>query len=238
MAYHWTCPYCDRDATLQSGNYGTDYFQLAIENSEGYRRFNTLLIVCPNPKCKRFTLQLSMFDGIKNYERNIEAGELLRTWSLIPASEARPMPDWLPKPIRDDYEEACLIRDLSPKASATLSRRALQGMVRDFWGIKKGRLIDEIDALKDTVDPITWKAIDAVRSIGNIGAHMEKDINVIVEVEPDEAKKLIQLIEILVDDWYVARHDREERLKAVIELKEAKEDQKKAKAAIPPADAE
>ncbi len=148
------------------------------------------------------------------------------------------MPDWLPKPIRDDYEEACLIRDLSPKASATLSRRALQGMVRDFWGIKKGRLIDEIDALKDTVDPITWKAIDAVRSIGNIGAHMEKDINVIVEVEPDEAKKLIQLIEILVDDWYVARHDREERLKAVIELKEAKEDQKKAKAAIPPADAE
>ncbi len=148
------------------------------------------------------------------------------------------MPDYLPQPIRNDYEEACLIRDLSPKASATLSRRALQGMIRDFWGIKRGRLIDEIDALKEKVDPVTWKAIDAVRSIGNIGAHMERDINVIVDVEPDEARKLIQLIEILVDDWYVTRHEREERLKAVIELKEAKEDQKKANAALPSADGE
>lgn len=236
MAYHWTCPYCDRDATLQTGNYSTDYFQLAIENAEGYRRFNTLLIVCPNPKCRRFTLQLTMFGGPKT-QGSVEAKELLRSWDLLPASEARPMPDYLPQPIRDDYEEACLIRDLSPKASATLARRALQGMIRDFWGIKKGRLLDEIDALKDKVDPITWQAIDAVRSVGNIGAHMEKDINVIVDVDPDEAQTLIQLIEILVKDWYVTRHDREERLKAVIGVKEAKEDQKKA-AAIPPDTAE
>ena len=31
-----------------------------------------------------------------------------------------------------------------------------------------------------------WQAIDAVRSIGNIGAHMEKDINLIVDVDPEE----------------------------------------------------
>jgi hypothetical protein len=31
-------------------------------------------------------------------------------------------------------------------------------------------------------------AIDHVRKIGNIGAHMEADINVIVEVEPKEAQ--------------------------------------------------
>ena len=72
------------------------------------------------------------------------------------------------------------IRDLSPKASATLARRALQGMIRDYWKVSKGRLIDEIDAIKEKVDPITWKAIDAIRRIGNIGAHMEKDINVII----------------------------------------------------------
>ena len=42
-------------------------------------------------------------------------------------------------------------------------------MIRDFWGIVQSRLKDEIDALKDKVDPETWQAIDAVREIGNIG---------------------------------------------------------------------
>jgi hypothetical protein len=42
--------------------------------------------------------------------------------------------------------------------------------------------------------------------LGNIGAHMEADVNVIVDVEAGEAKLLIGLIETLVDEWYVARH--------------------------------
>lgn len=59
---------------------------------------------------------------------------LEREWHLIPPSGAKAFPDFVPAAIRADYEEACLIVDLSPKASATLSRRALQGMIRDFWG--------------------------------------------------------------------------------------------------------
>ena len=143
--------------------------------------------------------------------------------ALIPASSAKVFPDYVPQPIRDDYVEACAIRDLSPKASATLSRRCLQGMIRDFWKIAKARLVDEIDAIKDKVDALTWEAIDAVRQVGNIGAHMEKDINVIVDVDPDEAQHLIGLIELLMKDWYVTRHQREERLKAIVQLKDAKE---------------
>ena len=76
-------------------------------------------------------------------------GKPMQSWNLIPPSSAKAFPDYVPKPIRDDYLEACLIRDLSPKASATLSRRCLQGMIRDFWGIKKTRLVDEIEAVKD-----------------------------------------------------------------------------------------
>ena len=41
------------------------------------------------------------------------------------------------------------------------------------------------------MDADAWGAIEAVRSVGNIGAHMENDINVIVDVEPEEAKLLI-----------------------------------------------
>ena len=56
-------------------------------------------------------------------------------------------------------------------------------------------------------------AIGHVRRIGSIGAHMEKDINLILDVEPDEAQALIDLIELLFEEWYVASHVREERLK-------------------------
>jgi hypothetical protein len=115
-----------------------------------------------------------------------------------------------------------MIRDLSPKASATLSRRCLQGMIRDFWGIKKARLTDEIEAIEDKVDADTWAAIDAVRTVGNIGAHMEKDINVIVDVDPHEAQLLIGMIEMLIKDWYVMRQERKERLAAIVQMKDAK----------------
>ena len=56
---------------------------------------------------------------------------------------------------------------------------------------------------------MTWDAIDAVRKVGNIGAHIEKDINVIIDVEPREAELLIGLIEMLLKDWYVVREERQ-----------------------------
>ena len=85
-------------------------------------------------------------------------------------------------------------------------------MIRDFWNVNKPNLKQEIDELNGRVDEETWKAIDAIRTIGNIGAHMEKDVNIIVDVEPGEAEKLIWLIELLLKDWYVRRHEREKRL--------------------------
>jgi hypothetical protein len=139
-------------------------------------------------------------------------GNKIESWRLVPSSRARTFPPYIPSAILDDYREACLIQDLSPKASATLSRRCLQGIVRDFWGVKPGRLLDEIDQIKDRVDPLTWGAIEALRKLGNIGAHMEKDIYVIVDVDPEEANLLIGLIETLLVEWYVAREDRKTRM--------------------------
>ncbi len=218
--FHWTCPFCDRDTTVTDSNYERSSFSLGHWSSDGYRYFKTMLIVCPNPKCKKFTLALEMFEY--GFDSGWKVGKLLQTWNLIPPSNAKVFPDYVPKPVRDDYVEACLIKDLSPKASATLSRRCLQGMIRNFWGVSKGRLVDEIDAIKDKTDTLTWDAIDAVRKIGNIGAHMEKDINVILDVDPDEAQLLIGLIELLVKDWYIAKHDREEPLKNIVAVSQAK----------------
>ncbi|WP_083803471.1 DUF4145 domain-containing protein [Sagittula stellata] len=60
-----------------------------------------------------------------------------------------PEPSFIPTPIIEDYTEACRISLLSPKASATLSRRCLQGMIRDFCGIKEKNLFNEIEKLKE-----------------------------------------------------------------------------------------
>jgi hypothetical protein len=204
--FNWTCPHCERDVTISEGRITGDRHTLSIDNASGPKALMTTFIVCPNPKCKKFTLLASLHDCEQkppNY--NWHTTKKLKEWSLIPPSSSKHFPDYVPQPIREDYLEACLIRDLSPKASATLSRRCLQGIIRDFWKAKPGRLVDEIEQIKDRVDPITWDAIEAVRKLGNIGAHMEKDINVIVDVDPNEAALLIGLVETLLKEWYVAR---------------------------------
>lgn len=220
--YSWTCPYCNRDTTITEHNYDIKLASYHNNNKDGLLAFETTMIACPNPKCREYTFAASLYKGSLHSGSIFKEGPALTTWALKPNSSAKPMPEYVPTAIRNDYNEACLICGLSPKASATLSRRSLQGMIRDFHGIAKGTLNQEILALKDKIDAITWEAIDAVRSIGNIGAHMEKDINVIIDVESEEAQLLIGLIEMLIKEWYVARHDREERMKELVVLAASK----------------
>jgi hypothetical protein len=167
---------------------------------------------------------------------------VFKSWALLPPSSAKPQPDYIPKQIRDDYYEACAIRTLSPKASATITRRCLQGMIRDFCGISKSRLFDEIEQLRELVDnglapagvqPDTMDTIDNIRKLGNIGAHMQRDIDVIVDVDPNEAQTLIGLVELLLSEWYVARATRQERLAKLSSIAAGKEDQKKGVAPRP-----
>ena len=172
-----------------------------------------------------------------NYEHGgFALGNVLQSWTLIPESAAKPQPNFIPKALVDDYTEACRIRELSPKASATLARRCLQGVIRDFCGIRKARLIDEIKELRTQIDEnraprgVTHEsadAIDAVREVGNIGAHMEMDVDLIVEIDDNEAQVLIDLIETLFEDWYVARETRKRRFAGPLAIAQAKRDEKK-----------
>ena len=100
-------------------------------------------------------------------------------------------------------------------------------MIRDYWKVKGKNLKEEIEEIKPSIDPLIWQAIDAVRKVGNIGAHMEKDIDLIIEVEPNEAALLIGLIETLMKEWYIYKHERELMLSNIIEMKKEKESLKK-----------
>lgn len=222
----WTCPYCDRIATITERNRSSSTHSFDNSNKRGMTLvLKTDVIVCPNHSCRDFTIRAALYETAFSGNARIASTELL-AWVLKPRSNAKPFPDYVPTSIVQDYEEACMIRTLSPKAAATLARRCLQGIIRDYWNIKKGRLLDEIKELETEIDPITWKAIDSVRSIGNIGAHMEKDINLIIDVEPKEAELLIGLIEVLIEEWYVHRHERENHMQKIIALATVKQAQR------------
>jgi hypothetical protein len=220
----WTCPYCSQIASITEVNVSSGKHEFHNRNKEQATLWlESEVTVCPNSQCAEYVIEAKLHKTEVathphggRYTNRVEPA--LGTWILRPKSKAKPFPTYIPSPLIQDYEEACAIVIDSPKASATLSRRCLQGMIRDFWSVKKERLVDAVKDLHEKVDPATWSAIDAVRKIGNIGAHMEKDINLIVDVDPNEAEILISLIETLFKDWYVTRHDRNEQMQKIIAI--------------------
>lgn len=205
---------------------------LYISNATGSHGLFSQFIVCPNLASRKYTLIVALKEIIEDKNRQPTLGaSSLMSWRLVPWGSARTSPDYVPQPIRDDYTESCSIVDLSAKAAATLARRAVQGIIRDYWGISKATLKQELDELGKRVGTgdVTaeiCQSIDVVRGVGNIGAHMEKDINIIVDVDAEEAQLLIELVEMLVEDTYIARAARQQQYARLLALKQKKEDEK------------
>ncbi|WP_404711546.1 DUF4145 domain-containing protein [Sphingomonas sp. MMS24-J13] len=231
MAFNWTCPHCNHAQSV------VDHRCHAVESPirvggtvEGNVAACFFAIGCSNPVCNKLTINFSIRKNL--YQNNAAASvdysdDPLYARRAIPESFAKPQPSYIPAALREDYLEACLIVNDSPKAAATLARRCIQGMIRDFCKIARSRLADEIADLRKAVESgvgpsgvtvETIDAIDQVRSIGNIGAHMEKDIDLLVPVDSGEASLLIELIEMLFAEWYVAAHVRRERLARISDL--------------------
>ena len=206
----YVCPYCGCKQSY-ANNCSTDLAGYQIYGRG--KRYETDLTIyhirCTNKQCAKTTVVAKSETTNKQFD-------------LYPQHVHKEFPEYVPAPIREDYVEAVTIMQDSPKAASTLLRRCLQGMIRDFWGISKRTLKEEIDELQSKVNPTQWKAIDGLRRLGNIGAHMEKDINLIVEIDEGEATKLATLIELLIDKWYVARHDEEELCKNISDSADSK----------------
>ena len=224
QSFSWTCPYCNKLTTITGANITQSEHPFLQAFQDDCFVLVTNVIICPNRECQEYTITAILREGIKDPYRAEgrifvdKSKDPILSWKMKPQSQAKQLPDYIPEPIIADYEEACLIQNLSPKASATLARRCLQGMIRDFWGVKERTLFAEINGIQANVDPQTWQAIDAVRSVGNIGAHMEEDINLIIDVDPNEAAALIKLIEMLIKDWYIAKQERSNNLTSVIDM--------------------
>lgn len=216
----FTCPFCDHVFPVNRYYTYTDIGASFINSSQAHDKTYSLRVRFY--KCPHCGIISSFVDyhGSQLPERTIP---------IYPISAAKQFPDYIPEQIRSDYEEACAIATLSPKASATLSRRCLQGMIRDFWDVSgKKNLYQEIDEIKTKVPPATWKAINSLRQLGNIGAHMESDINQIVDIDPGEADKIIRLIEYLLKEWYIQKHEADQLLNDITDINDEKQSQKQS----------
>jgi hypothetical protein len=207
------CPHC-----LESfHDAGTD--TPIGEGDKDYTKFKAVHQVCP--ACKRMIVYL------RGFSRN--STHLSRM--VYPKQTARaPLTSDVPASFATDYSEACAVINESPKASAALSRRCLQNILRDKAKVKHQDLSKEIDEILSRKELPSYLAesVDAVRNIGNFAAHPIKSTNTgeIVDVEPGEAEWLLDVLEGLFDFYFVQP--------AVLKAKRAALDKKLQEAGKPP----
>ncbi len=193
------CPHCliEIHATEDVGYLGND--------CEG--AWGTIKILCP--ACKRNVIYLIVADRIVNQQfGGYKVEGLKKSFLVYPKGAMRnASPKEVPLAFSNDYKEACLVVADSPKASAALSRRCLQHLLREMAGIKTGSLANEIQQVLDSKKLPSYiaNAIDGIRNIGNFAAHPLKSESSgeVVDVEPGEADWNLDVIESLFDFYFV-----------------------------------
>jgi hypothetical protein len=165
------------------------------------------IIVRACPTCRKSIISLyQRYDryiaqGAKQYRRK-------REFLCYPKATSRaPISKDVPDKYAKDYHEGCLTLSDSPKASAALSRRCLQLLLREEAKVKPGNLADEIQQVLDEGKLSTHilESLDAIRNIGNFAAHpiKSKSSGEIIEVEPGEAEWNLDVLEALFDYFFV-----------------------------------
>ena len=195
------CPHCLK-------HFHDDWIYEALPRRTGQNIWGAAITHCP--ACREYTIKLgrvsAQFSGPSG-TLQVEPGREPFTM-VYPKGRARaPIPPEVPKEFTADYSEASLVLSDSEKASAALSRRCLQHLLREHLKVKRGDLSNEIQEVIDSKQLPGYLAqdLDAIRNIGNFAAHPLKSTSTgeIVDVEPTEAEWLLTLLEGLFDFCFV-----------------------------------
>jgi hypothetical protein len=183
------CPHC-----LTAFHDKVEYITVGEDSSKASWHISKR--VCP--ECNEFILSLL---AAHPYRAN-------REFFIYPKAPSRTsLAPEVPDVYTSDYREACLTLADSPKASAALSRRCLQHLLREEANVKHGNLADEIQQVLDAskLPSHLLESLDAVRNIGNFAAHpiKSKASGEIIDVEPGEAEWNLDVLESLFDYFFV-----------------------------------
>ena len=202
----WCCPWCGNDqiAKMVTWTSPDAHVQKGVGKYPGLQMVVNW-IICQNPDCREVAIcawidQVEV-DILSHYARETNR-ERLKSWQLWPESKARPWPDYIPEEVRSSYEQACYCEERAPAASATMARRALHEMLKDFCRSKGRNLSVDIETLRkqvqtgsgpDGVPPGSDDRLHQLRTMGNIGAHLERGTNeMIIDIEGEEPRILIE----------------------------------------------
>lgn len=181
------CPHClqsffSRPRRIDLGECGEDRWTMSLET-------------CPN-----------CFDAIMILSRLQPIGK--RTITMIhPKGMSRaPLSNEIPEFIAQDYQEAAVFLEDSPKTSAALGRRCLRNVLHQF-GFRDDDLNKEIDTLiaSRQLPKLLAEWLGAVRDIGKWEATPAKSTQPgeIQTVEPGEAEALLDTLDGLFQYYFV-----------------------------------
>jgi hypothetical protein len=169
------------------------------------------------PECDRLILHL----------RNKNNSHVTKSFVLMrPRASERPCPAEVPVKFSEDFKEASLVLSDSPKASAALSRRCLQNLLREESKTLSKDLADQIEEIivGNLLPSYLAEDLDAVRNIGNFAAHpiKSKQTGEVLPVESGEAEWNLDVLEALFDFYFVQPEQNKKRKSALnLKLKEA-----------------
>jgi len=201
------CPYC----TIEMHPVATSSGIHSIGNRMYYNdregaSHQVQVVACP--KCDGVILTHSDLA----FEESSEPGTVVQREAnlkvLLPRTSSRPTPPpEVPEPYRGLYAEAALILADSPRASAALSRRCLQHLLREVANAPRSDLFKEIEwALASAGLPgYCTESLHDLRVIGNMAAHPNKSTATgdYLEVEPGEAEWTLDTLDALFGFYFI-----------------------------------
>ena len=170
--------------------------------------------LCPN--CERLIIFIRR-------TRNSTTAPPAITNLVYPKSIQRdPPPAQVPKEFTQDYLEAALIINDSSKASAAISRRLLQHLLREKAGANQRNLVDAINQVINagSIPSYISECLHTLREFGNFAAHPNKSSLTaeIIDVEPGEAEWCLDVLDALFDHYFV-RPDKARQAKEAVNAK-------------------
>ncbi|MDN3514130.1 MAG: DUF4145 domain-containing protein [Candidatus Brocadia sp.] len=191
------CPHC-----LESFH---DFYEVIPVGNDSEGDWGVISRKCPS--CDRVVLVLG--SGKIGSIGGRYVLEFIKDERLIyPRAPSRvPLSKEVPDEFAKEYREACTVLSDSPKASAALSRRCLQRLLREKAKVNASSLANEIQEVLDSrsLPQYIAETIDDVRKIGKFAAYPIKSERPgeVVDAEPGEADWNLDVLEVLFNFYFV-----------------------------------
>jgi Domain of unknown function (DUF4145) len=181
------CPHC-RVVVKPEAN----HFPLGIDYNGDW---TAAVYTCPS--CDQLSIHLEASKYVSVGPRSTIG---FRAWPK--GSNRKPLPTEASKYQGEYYEAASVLSD-SARASAALTRRLLQRVLRDEAEATAHNLVRQIEEVleRNELPSDTAQLIDVIRNIGNFAAHPDE---MILDVTPQEAELCLDILDRVIDFYVVS----------------------------------